>query len=285
MSIFLPSIVRSSNRSSRSSSSSSRHRRLPPTVPLPRPPLVASAPSPLSAVVAPGPARIRWRRGVAGEIRAAPSSSSSSSRGSFTPTAVAASSSPSARRQSRPRPTFSAMAAAAGSSGQIWPSPSRIRPVRAAPVVLHRRRLPSPPPGLPEPDPPCGGWISAMAARRRPAVARPPLVAAALLPLAGSSIGRRRGLPSPAMRLASPRASCLRLVGVLPPLLLCWLQSSASSSVAPPSSRRAPPPAPVLTAASAPLPTLLQLCLPVMCGSNLGLQVCWGLILGCWRLD
>ena len=82
--------------------------------------------------------------------------------------------------------------------------------------------------------------------------------AAALLPLAGSSIGRRRGLPSPAMRLASPRASCLRagaipsgvdLVGVLPPLLLCWLQSSASSSVAPPSPRRAPPPAPVLDAA------------------------------------
>jgi len=32
--------------------------------------------------------------------------------------------------------------------------------------------------------------------------------AAALLPLAGSSIGRRRGLPSPAMRLASPRAVC-----------------------------------------------------------------------------
>jgi len=73
--------------------------------------------------------------------------------------------------------------------------------------------------------------------------------AAALLPLAGSSIGRRRGLPSPAMRLASPRASCLSLVGVLPPLLLCWLQSSASSSVAPPSPRRAPPPAPVLDAA------------------------------------
>jgi len=77
--------------------------------------------------------------------------------------------------------------------------------------------------------------------------------AAALLPLAGSSIGRRRGLPSPAMRLASLHASCLR-AGAIPSgvdlvgVLLCWL-SSASSSVAPPSPRRAPPPAPVLDAA------------------------------------
>jgi len=119
-----------------------------------------------------------------------------------------ASSSPSARRQSRPRPTSSAMAAAAGSSGQIRPFPSWIRPV--------------------------GGRISAMAARHRPSrlgVAVPvrlvvsiPAASRGLIPAA------RRGLILAASRGSSlSPASCPRVV------------ARQRTSSAPPSRFGAPP--------------------------------------------
>ena len=117
--------------------------------------------------------------------------------------AVAASSSPSAGRQSRPRPTSSAMAAAAGSSGQIRLFPSWIRPV--------------------------GGRISAMAARRRPSdraasVARrlSPALLFTAVPAGSSSArlvccGRRRRPRSSASSRphppAPPHSACLQ--GVL----------------------------------------------------------------------
>jgi len=67
-------------------------------------------------------------------------------------------------------PSFSAppsSAAAVARRGLLVPV--RAPPVAAAPYLRHgsRRRLLGPDPALPEPDPPRGGWISAMAARRR----------------------------------------------------------------------------------------------------------------------
>jgi len=107
----------------------------------------------------------------------------------------------------------------------------------------------------------------------------PPLLVAAAAPL---GFFAARGVCGSSVRLylLLARGGAAPLFWICrPPVAACRRRPL------PPSSRRAPPPAPVLTAASAPPPTLLQLCLPVMCGSNLGLQVCWGLILGCWRLD
>jgi len=99
--------------------------------------------------------------------------------------------------------------------------PVRAPPVVAAPYLLRhgsRRRLLGPDPALPEPDPPRGGWISAMAARRRPSGRLAPRLhvlaarrgrARLLSPRVRSSRLRAR-LRSPP---APPHSACLR--GVL----------------------------------------------------------------------